>query len=69
VSSYVRDLLDVKVRNTGTLKRENWWAGRAIVGSRTIGVAGWNIPLHQPTGLGTAGELELGRLLRAKLKV
>ena len=68
VSAEVRELLDVQVIATGELAMEVWWTGSAVVGGRRVRVAGWNRPLHQPTGLGTAGELKLGQLLRAKLE-
>lgn len=66
-SEHVRAQLDVRIRETGTLALINWWVGSADVDGGRIGVAGWNKPLHQATGLGTTGERELGILLRRKL--
>jgi hypothetical protein len=34
-----------------------------------VGLAGWNIPLARPTGLGAAGEQELGKILASRLGV
>jgi hypothetical protein len=67
VSSLVKAQLGVEVRGTGTLELEGWWVGNATVGEWTLPVAGWNRPLHQPTGLGTKGERRLGGLLRQEL--
>lgn len=67
VSDHVRQLLDVKPMRTGTLRRVSWWVGSADVDGRTVGVAGWNHPLHRATGLGTEGERQLGETLRRRL--
>lgn len=67
VSRHVRDALDVDVRQTGTRKRIRWWLGRARVGRRELPIGGWNYPLDRPTGLGTAGEVELGEMFAREL--
>jgi hypothetical protein len=63
VSDHVRRLLEVEVEDAGELARIRWWTGRAALDGRSVGVCGWNLPLARPTGLGAAGELELGALL------
>jgi uracil-DNA glycosylase len=67
VSDQVRELLDAAVMQTGALQRVTWWVGSATVDGRTVGVAGWNHPLHRATGLGTDGERHFGALLRQRL--
>lgn len=63
----VSDALHVTRTSGGRLKRLDWWVGSAEIGRRQVRVAGWNIPLTQATGLGGAGEEELGRTLAAAL--
>lgn len=67
VSRHVRGALDVDVRETGRRKRIRWWLGRARVGRRELPIGGWNYPLDRPTGLGTAGEVELGEMFAREL--
>ncbi len=67
VSRQVRSRLDVDVRATGAMKRIRWWLGRARVGQRELPIGGWNYPLDRPTGLGTAGEVELGEMFAREL--
>jgi len=67
VSTHVQRRLDVDIHETGTLALIRWWVGSASVDGRRVGFAGWNIPLQRATGLGAAGEQELGTLLRQKL--
>jgi hypothetical protein len=67
VGVHVRNQLGVQVDEEGTLARIKWWVGHADVDGREIGFAGWNYPLARATGLGAAGERELGELLAAKL--
>jgi hypothetical protein len=47
----------------GTIKRLAWYSATAEVGGRRIRIVGWIILLARPTGLGAAGEHDLGRLL------
>jgi hypothetical protein len=68
VSVHVRRLFGVEVEEEGTLARIKWWVGRAAVDGRELGFAGWNYPLARATGLGAAGERELGGLLAARLE-
>jgi hypothetical protein len=68
VSDHVRRLLDVEVEDAGELARIRWWTGRAALDGRSVGVCGWNLPLARPTGLGAAGEHELGELLAERLE-
>jgi hypothetical protein len=63
----VCDLLGATSVRTGTLARITWRVGTAEAKGRLIGVAGWNIPLARPTGLGIAGEDDLGRCLATHL--
>jgi len=67
VSNHVRHRLDVHIDETGTLALTKWWVGSASVDGRRVGFAGWNIPLQRATGLGAAGERELGMLLKQRL--
>jgi hypothetical protein len=68
VSDQVRHLLEVDIEDTGDLARVRWWIGRAALDGRSVGVCGWNLPLARPTGLGAAGEHELGELLAERLE-
>lgn len=54
-------------QESGSLARITWYVASAEVNGRSIGIAGWNIPLARPTGLGTTGEEESGRLLASRL--
>lgn len=67
VSAHVRHRLNVDVDETGALARIKWWVGSASVNGRLVRFAGWNMPLQRPTGLGAAGERELGVLLKPRL--
>ena len=67
VGEHVRRSLGVRVVEEGTLARIRWWAGAATVAGREVGFAGWNFPLARPTGLGAAGERQLGELLAERL--
>lgn len=62
VSRHVCGYVQVDVRARGATKRIRWWLGRARVGQRDLPIGGWNYPLDRPTGLGTAGEVELGQM-------
>jgi hypothetical protein len=68
VSDHVRGLLEVDLDDAGELARIRWWTGRAVLDGRNVGVCGWNLPLARPTGLGAAGERELGELLARRLE-
>ncbi len=69
VLSTVIDMTGAEVVSAGGLKRVRWTVARAWMGtSRAVGVVGWNIPLTRPTGLGAAGERELGALLVSELQ-
>jgi hypothetical protein len=61
VSNQVRALVPVDEKETGTMKRIRWWLGVAHLGGRDLPIGGWNYPLSQATGLGTGGEIELGK--------
>jgi hypothetical protein len=67
VSRVLEKRIRIERIESGTMKRIRWWVGRARVGRRELPVGGWNYPLDRPTGLGTAGEVELGALFRQKL--
>jgi delta 1-pyrroline-5-carboxylate dehydrogenase len=67
VGEHVRRLLGATVAEEGVLARVRWWVGTAELDGRRVGLAGWNYPLARPTGLGAAGERELGRLLSERL--
>lgn len=67
VSQQLRNHVSIEEREAGNLKRIRWWLGRARVGQRELLLAGWNYPLDRATGLGTAGEVELGEMLARKL--
>ena len=68
VSREVKNLLwDVKEWDHGKLNRVEWYCGttklREREGWRELGLAGWNLPLDKPTGLGHRGEEALGKLI------
>ena len=68
----VRDLTNGSAKHTGRIARTTWWAGFAQAGGRTIGLAGWNLPLARATGLkrnmGRDGEGQLGKKLADALR-
>jgi hypothetical protein len=64
----VQRLLGSTATRSGTLARVTWHVGTATIAGRRVGIAGWNIPLTRPTGLGRHDHTELGRTLRAALK-
>jgi len=65
----VMGLVDARVVSEGALARIRWTVATGQVSGRAIHVAGWNIPLARPTGLDAAGQVELGALLRDKLRM
>jgi uracil-DNA glycosylase len=67
VSRQVRARVEVDIIETGATKRIRWWLGTARIGKRELPIGGWNYPLDRPTGLGTAGEIELGAMFARKL--
>lgn len=75
VSSWVKARVPIDVKETGSIETRSikqvrqirWWVGTAHVGKRGLPIGGWNYPLDRPTGLGTAGEIELGRMFKRKL--
>ncbi len=67
VSHHVRSHIEVDERDRGRMKRIRWWLGTARVGHRELPIGGWNYPLDRPTGLGTAGEVELGEMFAREL--
>jgi hypothetical protein len=68
VSTQLQALLPVDVEEIGTMKRLRRWLGTADIGEREIRIGGWNYPLDRPTGLGTAGEVELGQMFARALR-
>ena len=67
VFAEVSRLISGRITQEGKLERITWYAGRATLKGRRIGLSGWNIPLARPTGLGADGEQELGRILTSRL--
>lgn len=67
VFEHVRQLIDGQIEQSGTLRRITWYTGSGNAGGRGIKLAGWNIPLARPTGLGIEGERALGALLGTEL--
>ncbi len=63
----LRKEIRVDVTDKGTMERIDWWLRTAHVGQRLLPVGAWNYPLDKPTGLGTAGEVELGRIFAGPL--
>ncbi len=53
---------------TGVLKKLKWYVGTASIAGRHVTLAGWNLPLTRPTGLGTEGETNLGQVIASALK-
>jgi hypothetical protein len=64
----VLKLTGAKIVEKGHMARVHWSIGVASLGGRRVGVAGWNLPLARPTGLGAAGEEELGQTLAMILR-
>jgi hypothetical protein len=62
----VSDLVSAKTVEEGSMKLIRWFVGKATITGRNVCVVGWNLPLTRPTGLGQAGEEELGRLLGSR---
>ncbi len=52
----------------GTLARLTWSISLAETARGMVGIAGWNIPLAQPTGLNREGQTQLGELLKTQLE-
>jgi uracil-DNA glycosylase len=67
VSNQLRARIPVDIEETGTMKRIRWWVGTARLGQRRLPIGGWNYPLDRPTGLGTAGEVGLGKIFARAL--
>lgn len=67
VSDHVQAGVHVQIKKKGQMKRIRWWRGIAHLGRRELQIGGWHLPLNQPTGLGTAGEIELGKLFAREL--
>jgi hypothetical protein len=67
VSDQIRARVPVDVAKTGSTKRIRWWLGTVRVGRRDLPIGGWNYPLDRPTGLGTTGEIDLGKMFAAAL--
>lgn len=69
VSREIQSLLPVQLVESGEMKRICWWLGQVALDGRKIALAGWNYPLDKPTGLGKAGEHELGQLICERLNL
>jgi uracil-DNA glycosylase len=67
VSEQLRAHVCIDVKDTGATKRIRWWLGTAHLGQRDLPIGGWNYPLDRPTGLGTAGEIGLGKMFAQAL--
>jgi hypothetical protein len=63
----VSHLIGGQVRKERTLQRVTWYVAAAMLNERRVTLVGWNIPLARPTGLGAAGESELGRIIKSHL--
>jgi hypothetical protein len=63
----VCDLVSGKIVEMGSFRRINWHVSVADLAGRKVWLVGWNIPLARPTGLGQAGQVELGKLLAARV--
>jgi hypothetical protein len=57
-----------EITETGRMARIVWSVGVASLGGRQVGLAGWNLPLARPTGLGASGEEDLGQALASRLR-
>lgn len=64
----VSELFSIRITAQGKLARIKWTVGQTAVKKRVLGVAGWNIPLVRATGLTSAGQGELGKLLSSHLE-
>lgn len=60
-------LIGGQVKGEGKLKRITWYVGEASLSGCRVRLAGWNLPLARPTGLGATGEEELGQVLKSHL--
>ena len=58
-------LTAARVVRTDELARVEWFVAVGTAGSRRVIVAGWNLPLARPTGLGAHGETDLGKRIWA----
>jgi hypothetical protein len=67
VSRQVRRHVQIEERANGVIARIRWWLGTMKIGERELPIGGWNYPLDRPTGLGTAGEGELGLMFAREL--
>lgn len=63
-----RQLLGASICGRGTSERVDWYVGTARQRHGQIALVGWNIPLVRPTGLGSEGEVKLGRILRREIE-
>jgi hypothetical protein len=61
----VSNLITAKTEEQGTLALIRWYVGSANIAGRKVSVVGWNRPLTRPTGLGQAGEEDMGRMFRS----
>jgi hypothetical protein len=57
-------LTSATIVRTERMARLSWYVAVGGTSARRLVVAGWNLPLARPTGLGTNGEVELGKQLR-----
>lgn len=69
VTEEVCRLIGGRMTHEGRLQRVTWYVGKATLNLRTVRLAGWNIPLARPTGLGAAGEQQLGTILALHLSI
>jgi hypothetical protein len=67
VLAEVCQLVGGQISNEGKVERIRWFVGTSTLNARRVILAGWNIPLARATGLGSAGEQELGRILRSHI--
>lgn len=67
VGDRLQEQVRVDVKETGAKERIRWWLGTAHVRQRDLPIGGWNYPLDRPTGLGTAGEIALGKMFARAL--
>ena len=66
-SEQILNLLRADRLESGKMSRVTWFIAAATVAGRKMAIAGWNIPLAKPTGLGKNGEKRLGRTLAVKM--
>ncbi len=64
----VSQMLDVRVRATGTEARLCWSVGTAELLRGSVAVVGWNIPLKRPTGLSRDGQRRFGKRLISQME-